>query len=156
MCPCVCVYCLEEITFSSPVYISGFASTSISVSTCGEIPWLWSYFTGFVMTCKRYLFQLALKKSLVNLDPLYFISPYAPLSNPETHRVNIISHGPSEIRCHPLYYRQFVLQMIYEDDCSYLAGFSMFATNHSTLLLIILNLLYMRSIYYTNQTMAKL
>lgn len=106
----MCVYCLAEITFFSPVYISGFANTSISVSTCGKIPWLWSYFTGFVMTCKRCFFQLASKKSLVNLEPLYSISPYALLSHQETYRVNIISHGLSEIRCHPLYYRQFVLR----------------------------------------------
>lgn len=148
----MCVYCLEEITFFSSVYIWGFASTSISVSTCGKIPWLWSYFTGFIMTCKRCFFQLAPKKSLVNWDPLYSISPYAPLSHQEAHRVKIISHRPSKIRCHLLYYRQFVFQMIYEDDCSYLAGFCMF-TNHSTL-----NHLesFVYEQYYTNQTMAKL
>ncbi len=85
------------------------------------------------MTCKLRFFQLALNTSLVNLEPLYFLFPYAPLPHQETHRGNIISHEPSGIRCHLLYYRQFVLQMIYEDDCSYLAGFSMFATNHTTL-----------------------
>ncbi|KAL1254475.1 hypothetical protein QQF64_016704 [Cirrhinus molitorella] len=56
-------------------------------------------FPCFVMTCKRCFFQLAPKKSLVNLEPLYSISPYAPLSHQETHRVNIISHEPSEISC---------------------------------------------------------
>lgn len=109
----MCVYCLAEITFFSPIYIRAFASTSISVSTCGKIPWLWSYFTGFIMTCKRCFFQLAPKKFLVNWDPLYSISPYAPLSHQETHKVNIISHRPSKIRCHLLYYRQFFLQMIW-------------------------------------------
>lgn len=76
----MCVYCLAEITLFPTVYIRGFAST-ISVSTCGKIPWLWSYFTGFIMTCKWCFFQLVPKKSLVNLEPLYSISPYVPLSH---------------------------------------------------------------------------